>query len=147
LTAARTVVVFTSFMLLAARGRAQDIGLRAGVSGSPDQFYAGVHYETADLVDRLRFRPNVEIGVGDDVTLVALNFEFCYHARLPRTAWSVYGGGGPALNIYRSANDTTPEGGFNILVGLEHRRGLFTELKVGALNSPSVKFAIGYVFR
>jgi hypothetical protein len=147
LTATKTVVVLALSMLFAGRARAQGIGLRAGVSGDPEQFYAGVHYETTDLVDRLRFRPNVEIGVGDDITLVALNFEFCYHAPLHRTAWSVYGGGGPALNIYRSTNDTSPEGGFNILVGLEHRRGLFTELKIGALHSPSVKFGIGYVFR
>ena len=147
MTAGRAVLVITLFGLFATRARAQDVGLRAGVSSDPSQFYAGIHYETADLVDRLRFRPNVEIGVGDDVTLVALNFEFCYHAPLPHTAWNVYGGGGPALNIYRSTNNTSPEGGFNILVGLEHRRGLFTELKVGAIHSPSVKFGIGYVFR
>jgi hypothetical protein len=146
LTPARVVVVLTLLVVFVGRAHAQDVGLRAGVSGDPSQFYAGVHYQTADLINRVRFRPNVEIGVGDDVTLVALNFEFCYHAPLPRTSWSVYGGGGPALNIYRSTHDTSPEGGFNILLGVEHRRGLFTELKVGALQSPSVKFGIGYVF-
>jgi hypothetical protein len=127
--------------------RAQEVGVRAGVSGDPDQFYAGVHFESQPLVDRLRFRPNLEVGVGSDVTLVALNFEFAYPVPLPRTRWRLYVGAGPALNLYRTDRDTNPEGGFNILFGLEHRGGLFTELKVGALDSPSVKFAVGYAFR
>ena len=40
-------------------------GVRAGVSVNPDQFYFGGHVQTAPLIDRLHFRPNVEIGVGD----------------------------------------------------------------------------------
>jgi hypothetical protein len=135
------------FSALAAPAGAQGIGVRAGVSGSPDQFYAGVHYESEPLMDHLRFRPNVEVGVGDDQTLVALNFEFAYRVPLKRQPpWSVYVGAGPALNIYRFTNDTQPEGGFNILIGLAHARGLSVELKVGAIQSPSVKFGIGYTF-
>jgi hypothetical protein len=38
-------------------------------------------------------------------------------------------------------------GGFNILVGLEHKKGLFTEFKVGFADSPDIKFAVGYVFK
>ena len=142
-----TMLAAVVLVLLADRVNAQGVGLRAGVSAHPDQFYGGVHYETNELVDRLRFRPNIEIGAGDNVTLVALNLEFAYRVPLPRTEWSMYVGGGPALNIYRSKNDTNPEGGFNLLVGLAHRRGLFTELKVGALDSPDIKFAVGYTFR
>jgi hypothetical protein len=125
---------------------AQGIGVRAGASGDPDQFYAGFHYETNELMDRLRFRPNIEIGVGDDVTLVALNIEFAYRFPLNKTQWSAYLGAGPALNIYRANNDSELQGGFNILVGLAHRRGLFTELKVGLGDSPGVKFGVGYNF-
>ena len=140
-------MIAAAFLTLSAHDtQAQGVGLRAGVSADPDQFYVGVHYESEPLVDRLRFRPNIEIGLGNNVTLVALNVEFSYPVPLQRTAWSVYLGGGPALNLYRSRNDTNPEGGFNILVGLVHRRGLFTELKVGAVRSPSVKFGVGYTF-
>lgn len=130
----------------ASRAGAQGIGVRAGVSGTPDQFYAGIHYESEALVERVRFRPNVEVGVGENQTLVALNFEFVYKVPLHHQPWSVYAGAGPALNIYRFTNDTQPNGGFNILIGMAHNRGLFTELKVGAINSPSVKFAVGYTF-
>ena len=147
----RMVVAAVVLMVFAASARAQGVGVRAGASADPEQFYAGVHFESGELVEHLRFRPNVEVGVGDDVTLVALNFEFTYRlpqAALPRSLslWHLYVGGGPALNIFRSSNDTRSEGGFNGLVGLAHRRGLFAEAKFGALKSPSFKFGVGYTF-
>ncbi len=142
-----SLLVVTLLSIGAVPASAQGIGIRAGVSGDPDQFYAGVHYETNELMDRLRFRPNIELGVGDDLTLVALNLEFAYRFPLNRTLWNVYVGAGPALNIYRVTHDTELQGGFNILIGLAHRRGLFTELKVGFGDSPEVKFGVGYSFR
>jgi hypothetical protein len=141
-----TTAVFV-LILSAASVRAQGLGVRAGASANPDQFYAGGHYETGELVERLRFRPNVEVGVGDDVTLVALNIEFVYQLPVPVIPnWQFYVGGGPALNIYRFPNDTEPEGGFNVLAGIEHRSGLFTEAKFGALKSARFKLCVGYTF-
>ncbi len=148
-----TIVAVVSLTLFAAPARAQGVGVRVGASADPDQFYARVHVETRELADRLRFRPNVEVGVGDNLTLVALNFEFTY--RLPPVApplprslamWHLYVGGGPALNILRFPNDTRSEGGFNGLIGLAHSSGLFAEAKVGALKSPSFKLGVGYTF-
>jgi hypothetical protein len=124
--------------------------VRVGVSGSPDQFYFGLHYETEPLVEQVHFRPNLEVGVGNDQTLVALNFEFIGKFPIKREPWTVYIGAGPALVIDRvsnnAVNNTNTGGGFNILLGAEHSRGLFTELKVGMIDSPSVKFAVGYIF-
>ena len=120
-------------------------GVRAGVSVNPDQFYFGGHVQTAPLIDRLRFRPNVEIGVGDNVTLVAFNLEFAY--MFPsRQRWHVYAGAGPALNYLVGSNSSDLRGGFNILLGLEHREGLFVEMKIGAIDSPNLKFGVGYTF-
>ena len=126
-------------------------GVRAGVSGDPTQFFFGGHVETSPLAERLRFRPNVEIGIGDDRTLVSLNVEFAWHFSESRRGWSPYAGAGPAVNFIvdddRPGDDGSDVGGgLNVFVGLEHAGGLFTELKVGAVDSPSVKFAIGYVF-
>ena len=42
---------------------AQSAGIRAGISLDPDQFYFGGHVETEPLMDRVRFRPNIEIGL------------------------------------------------------------------------------------
>ena len=147
----RMIVAAVALIVFADSARAQGVGVRVGASADPDQFYAGVHFETSELVEHLRFRPNVEVGVGDNVTLVALNFEFSYRlppAALPRSLsmWHLYVGGGPALNIFRFSNDTRSEGGFNGLIGLAHRNGLFAEAKVGALKSPSFKFGVGYTF-
>jgi len=140
------VVVAACSLSFAPDAHAQSVGVRAGVSVNPDQFYFGGHVETAPLVDRLTFRPNVEIGVGDNVTLVAFNFEFAYHFA-STTTWNVYAGGGPALNLLRVRGDTDPGGGLNLLVGVQHSRGLFAEFKVGTVDSPDVKFGVGYAFR
>jgi hypothetical protein len=143
------LAIVTVFTLLgaAAPAAAQVPGIRAGVSGDPDQFYFGAHFEAGPVVERLWFRPNVEIGVGDDVTLVAVNVEFVYRVPLDNSAWRLLLGGGPALIVADHDDESDTGGGFNILVGAEHRNGFFTELKVGLIDSPSVKFGVGYTFR
>ena len=150
----RFVWAAAALLLFSAPADAQwRAGIRAGVSADPDQFFFGGHVESRPLVERLTFRPNAEIGVGDDVTTVALNVEFAYWLTTDEP-WSVYFGAGPAVNIY-SFDDDRPGrgddddvgGGFNILVGAQHRQGLFTELKVGMIDSPNLKFTVGYVFR
>jgi hypothetical protein len=138
---------FAATMSLAARpAEAQEFGARAGVSVDYDQFYFGGHFQTEPLVDRLRFRPNVEIGLGDDVTLVGFNVEFAYFFPT-QNAWQLYAGGGPALNVINFEDDTRAEGGLNALVGVEHAKGLFFEFKIGAFDSPEFKFGVGYTWR
>ncbi len=132
--------------MLPAPAAAQGAGIRGGISIDPDQIYFGGHYETSPLIDRLHFRPNVEVGVGDEVTHVGLNMEFIY--KFPRrSGWALYGGGGPALNIYSSDRDTSTDGGLNVLVGAEQTGGLFFEFKIGAVNSPDLKFGVGWTFK
>jgi hypothetical protein len=136
------VFVFTSSAM------AQDAGLRGGLSVDPDQFYFGGHLETSPLIDRLHFRPNLEVGFGDDVTLIAANMEFVY--KFPhRGSWGLYAGGGPALNIYMvdGADDSDTDAGLNLLVGFENASGLFFEFKLGVVDSPDFKFGVGWSFR
>jgi hypothetical protein len=76
-----------------------------------------------------------------------LNFDLSYRMPLPRSAWSMALGAGPALNLYRRSGDTDSAGGFNILVGFLHQAGLGFQFKVGALDSPSIKVGVGYTFR
>jgi hypothetical protein len=135
------LVVFSS-----APAAAQDAGIRGGISVDPDQFYFGAHFETSPLIERLHFRPNLEVGVGDDLTLIAANMEFVYKFTA-RRAWNLYAGGGPALNIYKFDGGSDSDAGVNILVGVEQSQGLFFEFKVGALDSPDFKFGVGWTFR
>lgn len=145
-----TVLPFVIGMLalaaLPSTAAAQGPGVRAGASVDPDQFYVGGHYETRALVERLHFKPNLEVGFGDDVTAIGINLEFVYKFPL-RAPWTLYAGGGPALNIYSFDDDSESDGGVNALFGAQTTQGLFFEVKVGAINSPDVKFGVGYTWR
>lgn len=139
--------VVAAAVLLATPALAQTtVGVRAGASVDPDQFYFGGHVETPPIADQIRFKPNVEVGVGNGLTLVALNLEFVY-VFPSRQDWNVYAGGGPALNVFDTAFDTRSGGGFNLLLGVSHESGLFTEVKVGTVDSPNFKVGVGYTFR
>jgi hypothetical protein len=146
------LAVLAVVVVLPSPAAAQAPGVRAGISVDPDQFFVGGHYETGPLVDRLHFKPNIEVGFGDDITHVGVNFEFVYKI-LTRQGWTLYAGGGPAINFYsfdnddRGDDDTETEGGLNFLFGAEARNGLFFELKVGAIDSPDLKFGVGWTFR
>src|SRR5687767_7946293 len=132
----------------AAPAAAQDAGVRGGISVDPDQFYFGGHIETGALIDRLHFRPNVEIGFGDDLMLIGVNMEFVY--KFPaRRGWNLYAGGGPALNIYtfEDTDDSETDAGLNIVIGAEQSSGLMFEFKIGAIDSPDFKFGVGWTFR
>ena len=134
------------------------IGARAGVSGNPDQFHFGLHFETREIADHVTARPNFELGLGDGTTLLALNFEFVYSMPLRRQPWRLYFGGGPAANIYAypSPVPVYPPGhqfpesgvspGFNVLGGIEHRRGFFGELS-GRHRQPGGEVHRRYAFR
>jgi hypothetical protein len=140
-------LVLLSSAVIARSADAQVLaGVQGGVSVDPDQVYFGGHVETTPLINKLRFRPNVDVGIGNDVTLIGFNFEFTYALREGRP-WNVYVGAGPAINWFDSDGGSNTEAGFNILIGAKNRDGLFFELKVGAANSPDLKFGVGYTFR
>lgn len=143
----RLSFLLAALFLFTSSAVAQDAGIRAGISVDPDQFYFGGHLETSPLFDRVRFRPNVEVGFGEDVTLLAANMEFVYKTLTNRNGWGLYAGGGPALNVYMGDSNTDTEAGVNFLVGIYQARGLFFEFKGGAMDSPYFKFGVGWTFR
>ena len=152
LTVVQFLLMLAGVVLVPAAASAQGPGVRAGVSIDPDQFYFGGHYETSALVDNVHFRPNVEAGLGDDLTTIALNFEFIY--KFPqRNRWRLYAGAGPAMNFYSfdrgpgEDNEWNSEAGVNFLIGVEQSEGLFFEFKIGAIDSPELKFGVGWTFR
>src|SRR5262249_58747848 len=91
--------------------------------------------------------PELGVGLRRAPPLVPITVELVGKIRLPREPWDFYLGVGPALVIDKANNASTDAGGgFNILLGVEHPKGLFTELKVGMADSPSVKFCVGDIF-
>lgn len=120
-------------------------GLRFGLSVDPDQVYFGIHQNFGDVTRGLSFVPNVEVGLGDDLTLFAFNAEFT-HSLGRSSAWRPYIGAGPALNLVSRDGDSEVEAGLNVLLGLRRRGGFFVELKVGAFDSPEFKLGAGFSF-
>lgn len=45
-------------------------GLRAGVASDPDQFLMGAHWDMGDIAPQLRMVPNVQLGIGDNATVL-----------------------------------------------------------------------------
>jgi hypothetical protein len=150
---ASVIAVALLCILLPQPGFAQEreAGVRVGVSASPDQFYFGGHYDTGYLIEHVSFRPNLEIGFGDNRTTVAANFEFAYWFPVKNKPYTFYAGAGPALNIIRAdistGTTTDAKPGFNILAGAVHQSGLFAELKLGLIDSPAVRVGVGYSWR
>ncbi len=137
------------------------LGVRGASALDPELFMFGVHSQLGPFFSENLFaRPTFEMGFGELTTLVSLNFEGVY--RLPVTErtsrWNMYAGGGPALNFsHRNFSEETDRGkidfgdldldvGFNFLLGVASREGLFLEMKTSAYSIPTLRFAIGYNF-
>lgn len=143
---AAQVFVAACVMLVPAPAHGQGWGLRAGANINPDQAAIGAQYELP-LVERVWFQPSGDIGFGNGTTLLAANLDAVQRWALGRRpVWSVYAGGGPALNHYRLPGYSESELGLNLLAGARHARGLFVEFRAGFLQSPAYRFGAGYTF-
>ena len=98
--------VLAAALLLAAcalPAAAQDIGfntwgVRAGASDDPDQVVVGVQADFGEFIPNLRFQPNVELGLGDDTTILSLTAPV--HYRFPvEGSLILYAGGGVTLGF------------------------------------------------
>ncbi len=149
-------VILASLTLLASTAGANDWGLRGGVTFDPDQVHVGAHMYAGELFDNGYFLPNVEIGFGDDVTLIAINPELVYRFdQRTKSHWGFYVGGGLGINIVNWDDDHHGDGsdtdlGVNILGGmargLSSGNELFLELKLGVADSPDAKITVGVTF-
>ena len=131
-------------------------GPRVGLTVNPDQIHFGAHLDFGNFARHVRFQPNIEVGIGDDLTLVTANFEAAYRFRQSWDVWSPYLGGGLGANFASWDNSghgdsSSTDLGVNVLGGIE--RGLssghrfFTEIKLGLVDeSPDVKVTAGWTF-
>jgi hypothetical protein len=127
--------------------QAQGFAILGGANINPDQLFAGGRYEMP-LLENVWFQPGADAGFGDHTKLFAVNLEATVRKSLERhSPWMVYAGGGPAMNHYRWAGSRETKLGFNLLGGLRHSNGVFTEFRVGLVDSPDFRFAIGIMFK
>ena len=141
-----SIVVLLLVFASAASAQGARKGARAGVSGDPGQFYVGGHYDLKEITDRFLFRPNVEVGVGDGFTLVLLNGEFVYFPKGRAREWIPYVGGGPSAVARFGGGDSGIGPGFNFVAGVQERKGLLVEIKIGAFDSPGFKAGVGWTW-
>ena len=135
---------FAVFLLAAAPAGAQGVGFQGGGTVSPNQFYVGSHFEVPLGSPQFVLRPSIDGGTGDGVTLASINFEFLYRFDLPANDWAIYQGTGPAVNFVRFREQTDVRGGFNLVFGVRHESGFFSELKVGGSGSPNLRYGVGF---
>lgn len=130
-------------------------GPRMGLTVDPDQFHFGAHADFGYLAERLRFQPNFELGIGDDMTVGAANFEVNYRFRDNWDVWTPYFGGG--IGIMFVDRDTRGFGdgsssdvGASILGGIEKSissgNRFFLESKLRLVDAPDVKITMGWTF-
>ena len=133
-----------------------DPGVRAGLSISPDQFVVGGQLSFQNLAPDWTFDPSLELGLGDDVTVIAFNLDALYHLRLSGSDWRPYVGGGLGLasaswdDPRGLHDDTDNDVGLNVVLGFRvpTRAGQhwFTEMRLGVADLPDLKVVGGFFF-
>jgi len=135
------------------------MGVRGGFALDPELILIGVHAQFGPFFSRnLYLRPNADFEFGEVTKMFGLNAEVIYKMPIAsRTGrWDMYVGGGPAFNFAEqsfgnrdiSFSDFRYDSALNVLVGVQYRSGVFTELKasVYANPAPSFRLIVGYNF-
>ena len=136
------------------------LGVEAGQAFDPELFLFGVQSQIGPVFHpRVQFRPNAEFAFGEVTDLIALNFEFVYRlsAAERRGNWTPFLGVGPSMtfihqNFQKGRNidfgNFDYETGFNVLAGMQSRRGTFFELKSSLWSqpAPTLRMIVGYTF-
>lgn len=130
------------------------LGPRVGFSVTPDQIVFGGQLQIGEVAPDLTFDPSLELGFGDNVTVISFNFDLHYHATIRDTDWRPYFGAGIGVNHFevdlpppfRDASDTKVTGAFVVGVAVPTgREKFFTELRVG-FDEPDLKVVAGWNF-
>lgn len=134
-------------------------GPRVGVADDPDQIIGGVHFDFGEFTDHVRFVPNVELGLGDDHTILALTAPAHYvWENLGNTTTEPYAGGGVTLGFIDRDHDgrgrdddSDVELAFRAIGGaqwrLENGNSFFVELNLVAGDVHDMQALVGWMFR
>jgi len=130
-------------------------GPRIGFGGSPDQLLLGAQLELGEMAPDLTIIPNVEIGVGDNVTTLSLSGDVHYHFRVQSSAWRPYVGAGltfihASIDAPPGFDDSSTDLGATLIGGaiVPTRSGsrFFTELHLGLGDVHDFKLMAGWNF-
>ena len=131
-------------------------GPRVGLTIDPDQIHFGAHVDFGNFAEHIRFEPNLEVGVGDDLTVFAVNLDGHYRFASTWDVWTPYLGGGPGIFFVNvdskggNGDDSDTDLGVSVVGGVE--KGLangsrfFVESRLGLVDAPDWKFTAGWTF-
>jgi hypothetical protein len=136
------------------------LGVEAGEAFDPELFLFGMQSQMGPIFHpRVLFRPNAEFAFGEVTDLIALNFEVVYRlsAAQRRGDWTPFFGAGPSMTFIHQNfekgrqidfGNFDYETGFNVLAGMQSRRGTFVELKTSLWSqpAPTLRMIVGYTF-
>lgn len=150
------LVVAATLASSAAFGHADEsseraFGFRIGYGTDPDQFVAGLQFDTGKITRWLHFVPSVDVGFGDNVTTLALNGDLKIFAPLPKSTVVFYGLAGPALAIWwPDEGDRDTDVGVNLGFGARMELGEVgwynLETRFGLGDVPEWRILIGILF-
>jgi len=133
------------------------LGPRVGFSNDPDQFVFGGQLIIGEVAPSLTFDPDVELGFGDDVTVIALNLDMHYHFAIQGSSWRPYVGAGAGINFievdqqppFEDTSDSEVGGNLIFGAGAPTAAGnrFFGELKLGLGDIPDLKLMVGWNFK
>jgi len=131
-------------------------GPRFGASIDPDQLVLGGQLSLQEFAPNWSFDPNLELGFGDNLTVIAFNLDAYYHLRLSGSDWRPYLGGGLGVNFiswdesFGTHDRSNTEVGLNLVAGFSIPAGSgdhwFTELRFGINDIPTLKILGGFNF-
>ena len=131
-------------------------GPRLGAGDDPDQVLFGLHQDFGEIVENLRFQPSLDVGFGDDHTLVSGVVPV--HYRFPGDAKTTpYLGGGLVLAWIdrdppgRRGDDSDFEIAPIFVAGIEWRArraaDVLLELQLPGGDVHDAKLLVGWMFR
>ncbi len=152
------LVAVLAAVALAAPAATADVGVRGwgprfGVADDPDQVVVGVQAGLASFTRDVSFRPSVDLGFGDDHTLLGLTLPAVYHWT-GNPDFTPYLGGGVGLTYIdrheppRRVKDSELEIHPVVLGGVAWARArgdLFLELAVGFGDAQDLKLVLGWI--
>jgi hypothetical protein len=137
----------------------RDPAVRLGVSLNPDQVHGGLQAHMG-RVRPIRFRPSLDLGIGNGVLLASINADVLFRGR--RGLGPLFVGGGPGLNFIDVTSGVGEGRGveakvvFNGVAGLsfgaqgrQARTGrwrYFVEIRAGFGDTPDAKLTGGVSF-
>lgn len=157
----RTFAVATVLVALLAAAPAQAFtafGPHLGFSSGPDQVVLGAHMQFGDVAPQLDFVPGVDLGFGNNLTLISINGDFHYRFDVSGMTWQPYAGAGVGIHFAQTDVDgpfgdqSSSDGGGHLILGADvpTKSGsrFFAEMKLGITsNSPDLKVLAGWSFK